>query len=264
MLLLFRPWSSTGSRKARPSSTSASCRVGPTATRSRSWRHRKVCAQDYGKACSPTGRCHGVRSQHIVSVRKKDTGPDDRPLTQKPFPWPENLSKLASRRLDRNGTFLSLGQRLTDSPAPCPTLRPSRYRNPAHKPSDDATRRGERNRLTQRHRRRHERTLRRGRRRPWPLHRGDVVPHGEPEGIGDGRGSVGRCSIGTAGGAGSAAVPGGSNAITLARSTRAAPRGTSRTCKPCAAGAISRRRRWRTGASRPRPRWHGGRSFGSL
>ena len=67
-----------------------------------------------------------------------DTSLDDRPLTQKPIPWLENSSKLACRRLDRNGTFLSLGQRLTDSPAPWRTLRPSRYRNPAHKPSDDA------------------------------------------------------------------------------------------------------------------------------
>ena len=45
---------------------------------------------------------------HIILFprEKTDTNPDDYPLTQKPFPWPENSSKSACRRLDRNGTFL--------------------------------------------------------------------------------------------------------------------------------------------------------------
>ena len=36
-------------------------------------RHRKVCAQDYGKACFPAGRCERVLPQHIVSVSKNRT-----------------------------------------------------------------------------------------------------------------------------------------------------------------------------------------------
>ena len=59
--------------------------------------------------------------------------------TGRPFPLPENSSKPACRHLGCRATFLPAGQRLTDSPAQCATLRPSRYRNPAHKPSDDAT-----------------------------------------------------------------------------------------------------------------------------
>ena len=44
--------------------------------------HRKVCAQNYGKACSPTGRCHGVLPQRIVSVRKHGHRPGWPPLDQ--------------------------------------------------------------------------------------------------------------------------------------------------------------------------------------
>lgn len=42
------------------------------------------------------------------------------------------------RGAHRKGNFFSPGQRATHPPAPYATLRPRRYRNPAHKPSDDA------------------------------------------------------------------------------------------------------------------------------
>ena len=66
-----------------------------------------------------------------------DAGLDGRLSTGTPFPLPENSSKPACRRLGCKATFLPAGQQLTDSPAQCATLRPSPYRNPAHKPSDD-------------------------------------------------------------------------------------------------------------------------------
>ena len=46
--------------------------------------------------------------------------------TGRPFPLPENSSKPACRCLSCKTTFLPAGQRLTDSPAQCATLRPSR------------------------------------------------------------------------------------------------------------------------------------------
>ena len=90
--------------------------------------------------CFPAGRCHGVVvPQYIVTARKRRTRagmaasrPGDR------------LHCLNTHRSQPVGAlvvkqhFCPQDNGSTDSPAQCATLRPSCYRNPAHRPSDDA------------------------------------------------------------------------------------------------------------------------------
>ena len=58
-----------------------------------------------GKAYFPAGRFHGVLPQRIASVRKTNTSTDGRPVTERPFPLPENQSK-PDYRLPRSQSYI--------------------------------------------------------------------------------------------------------------------------------------------------------------
>ena len=89
--------------------------------------------------CFPAGRCHGVVPQYIVCREKKRTR--IWMATSRPG---DRFHCLNTHRSQPVGAlvvkqhFCPQDNGFTDSPAQCATLRPSCYRNSAHKPSDDA------------------------------------------------------------------------------------------------------------------------------